>query len=134
MIRSCFSSLPMRFFARAAAVAAVATFAFADRAMAQLSGTNYDFAVLLEPASTLNFTGTGNKIVGNVGFADTTSTSGGGTFNGGTATGTITGHQPGNTAITTGVVDSAALTSSVYYRRADDGYARHRPIGGASRG
>jgi hypothetical protein len=111
------SRATMLFLTRSTTILAI--LAFAEHSFGAQFSTwqSADYAILMEANSSLTVSGTSpvDKIYGNVGFGDTTATTGGGTFTGTGATGaTVNGHQPGNIANTISGVSFAATNSQTY--------------------
>jgi hypothetical protein len=97
----------------AVAAGVLALLTSADRAIAQWEGWQlYDYGVLMESSSTLTVSGTGDKILGNIGMGGT-----GDALNlSGATSPTITGHSNGDLATSTSAAIgfAAASGSSAY--------------------
>jgi hypothetical protein len=118
MSQNHFPRVSAAFLVRSAAVLTLVTFSLADRCFAAQFSTwqAAGYGILMEANSSLTMSGTSpvDKIVGNIGFGTTTPSFGGGTFTGTGATGTVTGHQPGNIASTISAVSFASTSSQTY--------------------
>ncbi len=118
MIRNCFSKSTIIFFGKAAAIAALVVAAEASRSLAVTPPAAfgdwqaYDYGILMESGSTLTMSGTGDKILGNIGMGGT-----GDTLNlSGATSPVITGHGNGDyPASTSAVLGFAAASGSSTY-------------------